>query len=49
LLALGARRNGWLLGPMVGEMIVAHLRGDVAGPYAAALDPRRAFTAPTQP
>jgi glycine oxidase len=41
LLALGARRNGWLLGPMVGEMILAHLLGEDAGPRAAALDPLR--------
>jgi glycine oxidase len=44
LLAVGARRNGWLLGPMAGEMIVATLSGGEAGPYAAALDPRRGFS-----
>ncbi|MHB8284514.1 MAG: NAD(P)/FAD-dependent oxidoreductase [Caulobacteraceae bacterium] len=43
LLALGARRNGWLLGPMVGEMILAGLLGEDAGPYAAALAPGRTF------
>jgi glycine oxidase len=43
LLALGARRNGWLLGPMAAEMIVAELSGRDAGPYAAAFDPRRGF------
>jgi glycine oxidase len=43
LLALGARRNGWLLGPMAGEMIVATLSGRDAGPYAAAFDPCRRF------
>lgn len=42
-LALGARRNGWLLGPLVGDMIAACLSGRDAGPWALALDPLRAF------
>lgn len=40
-LATGARRNGWLLAPLVGRMIAAYLTGDDPGPYAARLDPRR--------
>lgn len=43
ILALGARRNGWLLGPMVGEMIAAYLLGQEPGVYAAAMDARRTF------
>jgi glycine oxidase len=49
LLALGARRNGWLLGPMVGEMITAQLLGESAYPYAATLDPLRSFAPIVQP
>jgi glycine oxidase len=40
-LATGARRNGWLLAPLVGEILVSYLSGGDGGPYAAALDPRR--------
>lgn len=40
-LAVGARRNGWLLAPLVGRMVAAYLTGDDPGPYAARLDPRR--------
>jgi glycine oxidase len=40
-LATGARRNGWLLAPLVSEMLVSYLGGGDGGPFAAALDPRR--------
>ena len=40
-LAAGARRNGWLLAPLAAEIIAAELAGRDAGPYAAALSPRR--------
>jgi glycine oxidase len=38
--ATGARRNGWLLAPLVGETVAAVLAGEAA-PYAAAFDPQR--------
>lgn len=41
LLAVGARRNGWLLAPLVARMAAAYLAGEDPGPYAARLDPRR--------
>ena len=41
LLATGMRRNGWLLAPLVAEMIAAYLTGDDPGPHAARLNPRR--------
>ena len=41
LLAVGMRRNGWLLAPLVAEMIAAYLNGDDPGPFAARLNPRR--------
>lgn len=41
VLAIGARRNGWLLAPLVGEMVAAYLTGDNPGPDAAAMDARR--------
>ena len=40
-LAVGMRRNGWLLAPLVAEMIAAYLTGDDPGPHAARLSPRR--------
>ena len=36
-LAAGARRNGWLLAPLVGEMIAAYVTGTDPGPWASAL------------
>ena len=39
--AAGARRNGWLLAPLVAHLVEAHLTGRTPGPFAAALDPRR--------
>jgi glycine oxidase len=41
LLAMGMRRNGWLLAPLVAGMIAAYLTGDNPGPFAARLNPRR--------
>jgi glycine oxidase len=41
LLAAGARRNGWLLAPMVARLIAACVAGRDLGPYAARLDPAR--------
>ncbi len=41
LLAVGARRNGWLLAPLVAQVIAAYVAGDDPGPFAARLDPRR--------
>jgi len=41
LLAVGARRNGWLLAPLVAAIIAACVTEGEAGPYAARLDPLR--------
>jgi glycine oxidase len=41
LVAVGARRNGWLLAPLVAEMTAAYLAGADPGGYARAFDPRR--------
>lgn len=41
VLAVGARRNGWLLAPLVAQVVAACVTGADAGPYAARLDPRR--------
>ncbi len=41
LLAAGARRNGWLLAPLVARTAAAYLAGEDPGPFAARLDPRR--------
>jgi glycine oxidase len=41
LIAVGMRRNGWLLAPLVADMIAAYLTGDNPGPYAARLNLRR--------
>lgn len=40
-LALAPRRNGWLLGPLVGRVVVDGIEGRPPGPHAAALDPLR--------
>jgi glycine oxidase len=40
-LATGARRNGWLLAPLVGPMLASYLSGEDGGAFAKALDPRR--------
>lgn len=41
ILAVGARRNGWLLAPLVAQAVAAYVAGEDPGPYAARLDPRR--------
>ncbi|OJU09644.1 MAG: hypothetical protein BGN86_10420 [Caulobacterales bacterium 68-7] len=41
LLAIGARRNGWLLAPAVAELVAALALGRSPGPFAAAFDPER--------
>ena len=41
VLATGARRNGWLLAPLVGRIVAACVTGGDLGPYAARLDPGR--------
>lgn len=41
MLAVGARRNGWLFAPLVASMVAAYLNGDHPGPDAAAMDARR--------
>src|SRR5687768_1636924 len=41
ILAVGARRNGWLLAPLVAQVGTACVTGRDPGPLAARLDPRR--------
>ncbi|MGA0606761.1 NAD(P)/FAD-dependent oxidoreductase [Phenylobacterium sp. VNQ135] len=41
ILAAGARRNGWLLAPLVAHIVAALAIGRDPGPYAARFDPRR--------
>ena len=41
MLAVGTRRNGWLLAPLVADLVAAYLTGDNPGPHAAPLDARR--------
>jgi glycine oxidase len=40
-LATGARRNGWLLAPLVSQILTSYLSGGDGGPFAGALNPRR--------
>ncbi len=40
-LALAPRRNGWLLGPLVGAVVADAIEGRTASPHACALDPGR--------
>jgi glycine oxidase len=40
-LAVGARRNGWLLAPLVAKIVTAAVTGKDAGRWAARLDPLR--------
>ncbi|HLK24523.1 MAG TPA: FAD-dependent oxidoreductase [Caulobacteraceae bacterium] len=40
-LALGARRNGWLLAPLVAQMTTAYLAGGDPGPFAGLFEARR--------
>jgi len=39
ILATGARRNGWLLAPLVAQVVTACVTGRNPGPYAARFDP----------
>lgn len=41
ILATGARRNGWLLAPLVARAVAACVTGGEPGPHAARLDPAR--------
>jgi glycine oxidase len=41
LLAVGSRRNGWLLAPLVAQAVTACVTGRDPGPYARRLDPAR--------
>lgn len=41
ILAAGARRNGWLLAPLIAQVVTACVTGGEAGPYAARFDPAR--------
>ena len=41
MLAVGARRNGWLLAPLVAGLVAAYLTGKNPGPDAAQFDVRR--------
>lgn len=41
MLAVGARRNGWLFAPLVAGMVAAYLTDDNPGPDAAVMDARR--------
>jgi glycine oxidase len=41
VLATGARRNGWLLAPLIAQVVTACVTGRDAGPYAARFDPQR--------
>jgi glycine oxidase len=40
-LTVGARRNGWLLAPLVAQMTAAYLAGEDPGPFADQLDAQR--------
>jgi glycine oxidase len=41
MLAVGARRNGWLLAPLVAQVVAAWVTGRDPGPHAARLEPGR--------
>ena len=41
IVAAGARRNGWLLAPLVAHLVTALAAGAEPGRWAARLDPRR--------
>ncbi len=41
ILAVGARRNGWLLAPLVAQVVAACVTGADSGPYARRFDPGR--------
>jgi len=40
-LTVGARRNGWLLAPLIANMTAAYLAGEDPGPFGGHLDARR--------
>lgn len=40
-LAVGPRRNGWMLGPLVARIVADGIEGRTIGHHAAALDPQR--------
>jgi len=42
-LALAPRRNGWLLGPLIGQVVADGIEGHATSVEAAAFDPRRFF------
>jgi len=46
ILAVGARRNGWLLAPLVARTVLELVEGGPKRAAAARLDPRRLATAP---
>jgi glycine oxidase len=46
MLALGARRNGWLLAPLIADIVAALLGGAEGGDWAARFDPLRDFSRP---
>jgi glycine oxidase len=41
IVAVGARRNGWLLAPLVADVVTACVTGRDSGPYARRFDPGR--------
>jgi glycine oxidase len=41
ILAVGARRNGWLLAPMIAEVVLGAVEGRPGSPIAALFDSRR--------
>lgn len=41
VLAVGARRNGWLLAPLIARVVTACVTEGEASPYAGLFDPRR--------
>jgi glycine oxidase len=41
ILAVGARRNGWLLAPLAAQIVTACVTGADSGPYARRFDPGR--------
>ena len=41
LAARGARRNGWLLAPLIAEVVLERIAGPASSPAAAAFDPAR--------